>query len=125
MKRKKTAAGLGLLGIKVVALGVTNEARAHRFYSGKLGLKPAYEGRKKAGVFLGDVILMLKKNWKPPTADPNYRITLAVKDAHTTERALRKRRVVISDPVAQYDEAWVGGFFDSEGNKLYFCSTAK
>jgi hypothetical protein len=40
------------------------------------------------------------------------------------ERMLRDRGVAISDPVERYDDALVGAFLDSEGNKLWFCSDA-
>jgi hypothetical protein len=33
--------------------------------------------------------------------------------------------VTISDPVNLFDEFYVGGFLDSEGNKLWFCSPEK
>jgi hypothetical protein len=36
-----------------------------------------------------------------------------------------ERAVTISDPVQLYEgKYWVGGFLDSEGNKLWFCSYA-
>ena len=60
-----------------------------------------------------------------PTDDPNPRITLQVEDARETEKQLTDRAVTISDPVKLYeDKFWVGGFLDSEGNKLWFCSYA-
>ena len=61
---------------------------------------------------------MLKANWDvPPTEAPNPRVTIE------TEKGLRARGVVISDPVQVYDEVhYVGSFLNSEGNKLWFCS---
>ena len=52
----------------------------------------------------------------------NARITVEVKDAYATEKALLERGVTISDPVAVYGTNPVGAFLDSEGNKLWFCS---
>ena len=46
-------------------------------------------------------------------------------DARETEKRLLERAVTISDPVKLYeDRFWVGGFLDSEVNKLWFCSYA-
>lgn len=119
-----TAPAIGLLRVKGVALGVTDAARAHRFYGETLGLAPAYEGGARAGYQLGGAILMLKEDGSmAPTATPNYRVTLEVSDARATETTLKALGVTISDPVELYEEAfYVGGFLDSEGNKLWFCS---
>ena len=69
---------------------------------------------------------MLKANWyASPTPEPNPRVTMETDDALQTERKLRERGVTISDPVNVYDEFYVGGFLDSEGNKLWFCSPVK
>lgn len=118
------ASSLDLLRVKGVALGVTDATRAHRFYSETLGLVPAFEADSRAGYQLGGAILMLKDDGSMvPTATPNYRITLEVRDALATEAALKARGVTISDPVELYEGAYyVGGFLDSEGNKLWFCS---
>jgi len=117
---------LGFLRIKVIAWSVADLARAQHFYGTTLGLPPAYEGDEQVGYQLGATILMLKENWyAPPTEQPNPRITIATDDARQTEQALRERNVVISDPVQLYDEFYVGGFLDSEGNKLWFCSPEK
>ena len=119
-----SAEELGLQRVKVIALSVSDEGRARRFYGETLGLPPAYEGREHVGYLLDTVILMLKPNWQAPTDQPNFRVTIASRDARECERALRARGVAISDPVKLYDDFWVGGFLDSEGNKLYFCSPA-
>lgn len=114
---------LGLLRVKVVALGVSDAERACAFYGGTLSLPPAYEGEELVGYTLGDTLFMLKADGSAqPSATPNPRITLEVEDARRTEAALRERGVVISDPVQLYDGYPVGGFLDSEGNKLWFCS---
>ena len=67
---------------------------------------------------------MLKANWDvPPTEVPNPRVTIETENARETEKGLRARGVVISDPVQVYDQNhYVGSFLDSEGNKLWFCS---
>ena len=112
--------------VKVIALSVIDSDRANKFYETTLGLQPAYEGSEQVGYFLGDIILMLKSNWyASPTLDPNPRITIETDDALQTERELRERGATISDPVNVYDEFYVGGFLDSEGNKLWFCSPVK
>jgi hypothetical protein len=114
---------LGFQRVKVIALSVTDRGRADEFYSRTLELPPAFEGDEQVGYLLGQTILMLKANWyAPPTEFPNPRITIATDDARQTEGALLERCVRISDPVALYDEFWVGAFLDSEGNKLWFCS---
>ena len=119
------ASSLGFQRIKAIALAVTDLARAERFYGETLGLAPAYEADRRAGYLLGQVILMLKDDWYGiPTALPNPRITIAVESALNTEEALKKRKVSIADPVQAYDDGfYVGSFIDSEGNKLWFCSS--
>ncbi len=114
---------LGFLRVKVIALSVLDLDRANNFYSKTLGLPPAYEGTEQVGYLLGQTILMPKANWyAPPTKAPNPRITIATERAPETEKALRDRGVVVSDPVQAYDDFYVGSFLDSEGNKLWFCS---
>lgn len=116
---------IGFRSLKVVALAVTDMARARRFYGETLGLPPASEGGEQVGYRLGDIVLMLKDDWYGrPTDTPNPRLTIDSDDARVAEQALRARGVVISDPVERYDDYLVGGFLDSEGNKLWFCSCA-
>lgn len=114
---------MGFKQIKVVALAVSDPARAQRFYGETLGLPVAKEGDAIVGCQLGDSTLMFKTDWYGrPTDTPNPRVTLEVEDARATEAALRDRGVTISDAVERYDDALVGAFLDSEGNKLWFCS---
>jgi len=119
-----STAPLGFQRIKVVALAVTDKARAERFYGATLGLTPASEGDVQVGFFLGQTILMLKDNWYgQPSERLNPRITIATDHAPATETALRERGVKIADPVQAYDDGfYIGSFLDSEGNKLWFCS---
>jgi catechol 2,3-dioxygenase-like lactoylglutathione lyase family enzyme len=113
----------GFLRIKVIAFSVLDLERANDFYGKTLALPPAYEGTERVGYLLGQTILMPKANWyAPPTETPNPRVTIATEHAPETEKALRARDVVISDPVQAYDDFYVGSFLDSEGNKLWFCS---
>jgi catechol 2,3-dioxygenase-like lactoylglutathione lyase family enzyme len=115
---------LGFQYIKAIALAATDLDRAATFYGEKLGLAPAFEGGRRVGYFLGQTILMLKDNWYgTPTDTPNPRITIATDDAMVIEAALKERGIATSDPVQAYDDGfYVGGFLDSEGNKLWFCS---
>jgi len=115
---------LGFLRIKVIALAVSDKSRAERFYGETLGLPPAFEGNLQVGYHLEQTVLMLKDNWYGmPTAMPNPRITIDSRDALQTEAELRRRGVVIADPVQAYDDGfYIGSFLDSEGNKLWFCS---
>lgn len=116
---------LGLKSLRAVALAVTDEARAKEFYGKTLGLPPAIEDDVNWGFLLGETILLLKpvEEWYGrPTDELNARITLEVENARETEQALRDAGVTISDPVQVYDSHPVGGFLDSEGNKLWFCS---
>lgn len=116
---------LGFKRVKVIALAVSDPGRAQRFYGETLGLPLATEGGVTVGCRLGDSTLMFKADWYGrPTDTPNPRVTLEVDDARATEAALRERGVTVSDPLARYDEAWVGAFLDSEGNKLWYCSGA-
>lgn len=116
---------LGLLRVKVIALAVTDIERARRFYGEALSLPPAQEDGEQVGHYLHDTVLMLKTDGPAqPTDRPNPRVTLEVEDARRAEHALRERGVVISDPVERYGDSLVGGFLDSEGNKLWFCSSA-
>ena len=116
---------LGIQRVKVVAVSVTDLARANRFYKEKLGLEPAFEGTEQVGWWLGQVILMLKPDWAAPTATPNPRVTLATDHAPATQEALRARDITIANEVEIYGDFYVGSFLDSEGNKLWFCSPAQ
>ncbi|MBP5988370.1 MAG: VOC family protein [Azonexus sp.] len=116
---------LGIQRVKVVAVSVTDLARANRFYKEKLALEPAFEGTEQVGWWLGQVILMLKPDWAAPTATPNPRVTLATDHAPATQEALRARDITIANEVEVYGDFYVGSFLDSEGNKLWFCSPAK
>lgn len=119
---------LGFQRLKVVALAVTDISRARRFYGETLALPAASEGSRQVGYSLGNVILMLKPvadGWyAQPTDQLNPRITLATDHAPDTERELLARGVTVSNPVQAYhDEGfYVGGFLDSEGNRIWFCS---
>ena len=109
--------------VKAIALSVSDLARAQCFYSDTLGLSPVREADGQSGCMLGDVILLFKDDWYGrPTDAPNPRVTLEVDDALATEAILKAGGVNISDPVKRYEDALVGGFLDSEGNKLWFCS---
>lgn len=98
--------------------------RANKFYAETLGLPPAYEDKEQVGYLIGETILMLKSDWdQPPVQNPNPRVTIETDNARETEKALRARGVVISDPVEIYDRTHaVGSFLDTEGNKIWFCS---
>jgi predicted enzyme related to lactoylglutathione lyase len=114
---------LGFQSVKVIALAATDVVRAKRFYSETLQLEEDREATDEVGYRVGNSILIIRQH--PPTDDPNPRITLEVQDARETEKRLTERAVTISDPVKLYeDKFWVGGFLDSEGNKLWFCSYA-
>ena len=107
-----------------LALSVLDSDRANKFYGETLGLPPEYENKEPVGYRVGDTILMLKANSDVSrTQTPNPRVTIETENARDTEKGLRERGVVISDPVQVYDEVhWVGSFLDTEGNKLWFCS---
>jgi catechol 2,3-dioxygenase-like lactoylglutathione lyase family enzyme len=110
--------------VVVAAISVLDAKRANRFYGETLGLTPAYEEEQQVGYLVGETILMLKDDWdQPPVQNPNPRITLETDSAYQTEKELRSRGVVISDPVEIYDKVHaVGSFLDTEGNKIWFCS---
>lgn len=116
---------LQFVQVKAVALAVSNAQRARQFYGETLGLPPDNVRHIENAFMIGNVILLLKpqEEWYgKPTNELNARITLEVKDAYATEKALRDRGVRISDPVAVYGDNPIGAFLDSEGNKLWFCS---
>ena len=114
---------LGFQSVKVIALAATDVDRARRFYSETLQLEEDREATDEVSYRIGNSVLVVRQH--PPTADPNPRITLQVEDARETEKRLTERAVTISDPVKLYEgKFWVGGFLDSEGNKLWFCSYA-
>jgi catechol 2,3-dioxygenase-like lactoylglutathione lyase family enzyme len=121
-----TAKSLQFRRVRVIAISVLDSARANKFYAETLGMPPAYEEQEQVGYLIGETILMLKANWdQPPVQNPNPRITVETDDARETEKALRSRGVVISDPVEIYDRTHaVGSFLDTEGNKIWFCSYA-
>ena len=117
------SASLNLLGIKAIALAVTDLERARRFYSDTLSLRPAFEDGEPVGVHLGQTVLLFKTDTlAQPSPTLNPRVTVETDDAPRTEAILRKRGVIIADPVERYGQALVGSFLDSEGNKLWFCS---
>jgi catechol-2,3-dioxygenase len=114
---------LGFQSVKVIALAASDVDRANRFYSETLQLEEDRKSTAEVGYRIGESVLVLRQY--PPAADPNPRITLQVQDARETEKQLTERAVTISDPVELYENKyWVGGFLDSEGNKLWFCSYA-
>ena len=125
---------LGFQKVKVIALAATDVPRAKRFYSETLQLdaywgigigaaEEDHEATDEVGYRIGETVLIIRQH--TPTEDPNPRITLQVQDARETEKRLIEKAVTISDPVKLYeDKFWVGGFLDSEGNKLWFCSYA-
>ena len=119
-----TTKSLQFRRVRVIAISVLDSARANKFYAETLGMPPAYEEQEQVGYLIGETILMLKANWdQPPVQNPNPRITVETDDARETEKALRSRGVVISDPVEIYDRTHaVGSFLDTEGNKIWFCS---
>jgi catechol 2,3-dioxygenase-like lactoylglutathione lyase family enzyme len=119
---------LQFVQVKAVALAVSNAERAKRFYRETLGLPPDNLRGMEMAFMIGNVILLLKpqEEWYgKPTTELNARITLEVKDAYATEKALRERGVTISDPVTVYGDNPIGAFLDSEGNKLWFCSDSR
>jgi predicted enzyme related to lactoylglutathione lyase len=117
------ASPLGFQSIKVIALAASDLVRAKRFYAETLQLEEDRETTDQVGYRVGEAVLILRQH--SPTDDPNPRITLEVRDARETEKQLKERSVTISDPVKLYGgKGWVGGFLDSEGNKLWFCSHA-
>ncbi len=114
---------MNFLNIKAIALAVTDLERAKHFYTDTLLLRPAYEDGQQVGNHLGNTVLIFKKDWYAQPSDAlNPRVTIESGDARSTEVTLRKRGVVIADPVERYGEGLVGSFLDSEGNKLWFCS---
>jgi predicted enzyme related to lactoylglutathione lyase len=115
---------LDFLNVKGVALPVHDIERANKFYRDILSLPKTDDDNAERRYLLGQTILMLKSDWyAAPTDMPNPRITLEVRHAPNTEKELRARGVVISDPVERYDDSYIGSFLDSEGNKLWFCSS--
>ena len=111
------------LGVKAVALPVTDSARAVNFYGKVLGLPTANHPGEPYGYLLGETILLLKPDWyAEPSAEPSPRITLQVDDARDLEKTLKERGVIIADEVEPTKTGFVASFLDSEGNKLWFCS---
>jgi len=118
-----TSPTLKFTHIGAVALAVNDFERAIDFYTNTLSLPPAYEEGKRVGNQIGDTVLMFKTDWyAKPSDNLNPRLTLETENALDTEAALRAKDVVITDTVAPYGAFLVGGFLDSEGNKLWFCS---
>jgi predicted enzyme related to lactoylglutathione lyase len=112
-------------GVRGVALPMLDEARAKHFYEEVLKLPIAVQAGEPIGYLLGETILMLKMDWyAPPSAEPSPRVTLEVDDARAIEKELGKRGVTIADKPEKYGISYIGSFFDSEGNKLWFCSYA-
>ena len=116
---------LGLLHVKGIALAALDSERARKFYRDTLSLEPVAIDDTETGYLLGQTVLMLKDNWHAqPSDNPSPRITIATEHAPDTEKMLRERGVSISDPVQKYGNSYFGSFLDSEGNKLWFCSSA-
>lgn len=116
---------LQFVQVKAIALSVLNVERAQRFYGETLGLARESGRELDAAYLIGNVILLLKphEDWYAKPSDHlNPRVTLEVRDAYATEKALRERGVIVSDPVMVYGTNPIGAFLDSEGNKLWFCA---
>lgn len=121
----RTSADLEFVQVKAVALAVVDPQRAMRFYGETLGLSSENSRDLEMAFMIGNVILLLKPQgewYGKPTDELNARITLEVRDAYATEKALLERGVTVSDPVTVYGDNPIGAFLDSEGNKLWFCS---
>lgn len=117
--------GETIIGVKVIAVAVSDLDRANRFYKERLGLPVDVLNGQEDGYLLGATKLILKEDWYgKPTDAPNPRVTLEVASAVAFEKALRERGIEVSDPVQIYDGFPVGAFLDSEGNKFWFCSMA-
>ncbi len=117
---------LGFIRVKGIALAVTDLERANRFYGETLALLPDTVHNMDSAYLLGDAIVMLKSQdewYAKPSDELNPRITVETHDAFATEIALKERKVTVSDPVTLYDGIPVGSFLDSEGNKIWFCSS--
>jgi catechol 2,3-dioxygenase-like lactoylglutathione lyase family enzyme len=106
-----------IVGVKVIAVAVSDLNRANRFYKETLGLPVHVLDGQEDGYSLGGSTLMLKEDWNP-------RVTIEVASAVAFEQALRERGVAVSDAVQIFDGFPVGAFLDSEGNKFWFCSMA-
>jgi predicted enzyme related to lactoylglutathione lyase len=118
---------LGFIRVKGIALAVSDLDRANRFYGETLALPPDTFRNMESAYLIGDAIVMLKTQEEcnaEPTEKLNPRITVETHDAFTTEKALKKRGVTVSDPVTLYDTTPIGAFLDSEGNKIWFCSVS-
>ncbi len=118
---------LNFIQVKAVSLAVSDAQRAKHFYLETLGLPPETTRGIDLAFLIGDVVILLKPEdewYGKPTDELNARITLEVKDAYATEKALLERGVTVSDPVQIYGTNPIGSFLDSEGNKLWFCSDA-
>ena len=114
-----------IVGVKVIAVAVSDLNRANRFYKETLGLPVHVLDGQEDGYSLGGSTLMLKEDWYgKPTDAPNPRVTIEVASAVAFEQALRERGVAVSDAVQIFDGFPVGAFLDSEGNKFWFCSMA-
>jgi len=116
---------LGFIRVKGIALAVADLDRANQFYGQTLALPPDTIRNMESAYLIGDAIVMLKSQeewYAKPTEELNPRITVETQDAFATEAALKKRGVIVSDPVALYDGTPIGAFLDSEGNKIWFCS---
>jgi catechol-2,3-dioxygenase len=93
---------LGFESVKVIALAATDIVRAKRFYSETLQLEEDREATDEVGYRIGNSVLIIRQ--RPPTDDPNPRITLEVQNARETEKRLTERAVTISDPVKLYKD---------------------
>lgn len=112
--------------VKVIALAVSNLERAKTFYGSTLGLVPETAHGMDGAYMVGDSIILLKPigEWYGrPSPDLNARVTLEVADAAETEKELRQKGVTVSDAVGTFEGHPLGAFLDSEGNKLWFCSS--
>ncbi len=118
---------LGFIRVKGIALAVTDLDRAKRFYGETLALLPDTIRNMESAYLIGDAIVMLKTQEEcqtKPTEKLNPRITVETHDAFATEKSLKERGVIVSDPVTLYDGTPIGAFLDSEGNKIWFCSVS-
>jgi predicted enzyme related to lactoylglutathione lyase len=116
--------------VNVVSIDVVNWDAAKKFYSEVLGWPLAY-GDDNVGWYewgVDNQAHVSINRWRGPAPAPAHAgattLILAVDDAPATTTALRAKGVKCDDVVTIPGIVTYGGFYDPEGNRIQFVSTA-
>ena len=116
-----------IVGLAHVCFTVSNLDRALEFYSGKLGLRIAFEFRRDSGERYGvylktgarTFIELFQGTIAPRAEQQSYgHICLEVDDVAKTVAELRAKGLAVTDAKLEIDHAWQAWLADPDGNRI-------